>query len=294
MNWKLILRIIISITLLIGLFTYIDMNELLNSLQQVTPLLVLVAVASTLLGIFVSMLGLKILLDIRKKVSLGKLSKYSLYSWAASQFFLGKLGTFSIIYFLNKEKISWKESSVFITVNQLVTAVMLFPLAIIGIFIFFPEQFPYAISLVILLTIGFFVGKKLKIVRRLKRFLNKKHKLFIDSLRLLKDNKERLWLNLLVTFIGFVISVLVLYFFFWNFGYPVAIWQILIASALVTFLGFIPISLAGLGIHEVSSVYFFSLFGIPGAITLSIYILFRICKYIIAGLVLLYFAFLYE
>lgn len=294
MNWKLALRILVSLSLLVGLFFYLDIGSLISNIKSINIWLMLGAFFYLIVMVGFSVLGLKLLLDLKIKLPFFKLFIYNLYSWAISQFFLGKVGSFSLHYFIKKYNLNWKESMTFIFINQLFSLIVLLPFAIFGLYYFSYNYILYFIFIGIIFILLFLIFKELGFFKSFYGFIYSKLHSFIEVFSLIKSSPRIIFFNLILSFIGFVFAASVQYYYLSYFGFSISLIKIMVVSAIISILGAIPISLSGLGVHEAGAVYLFSRFGVDGAVVFTIFLIFRVVKYIFAGLILLHLSVFYK
>src|SRR3989344_3145401 len=132
---SLFLRLIFSISIILILFYKIGPKDIIQTFVKVnllyTPLIILAIIFTVLLGA----LNLKILIDCINKIKFLKILRYYLLSWAIGLFVPGKMGEFSIVYFLKKEDISIGQSLAISIMDKLITVVTLSFLTIAAFFV---------------------------------------------------------------------------------------------------------------------------------------------------------------
>ena len=282
MKLKKSIKIIISIILLLLPFYFISINEIKEVITQINMKFIIISFIAIVLSIIFNTATIKILLDIKKEIAFKELYKYSMYTWAASQFLPSKMGTFSLVYFLKKRDISWKISSSMILANQIITLAMIIPLGIIGILRYIPSK--SAVLMIILGGIMVGIGGVIIGIQ----YLPQKYKEIGETFKEVIHYPKKIGANFLTTLLGFLIVGFCLYLMFIFLGASISLTTVILTSAIITMIGLIPISLNGLGVQEVSAVFLFSLANVPAKITLGVYVTYRIMKYIIASIILLY------
>ncbi|MDZ4256647.1 MAG: lysylphosphatidylglycerol synthase domain-containing protein, partial [archaeon] len=127
------LRIGFSLILLAFLFWYGQPLEAFAQLIRVAPLMI--GISATGFGIIILLNALNgwWLLNGLVPIPFLKMLRYYLYSWVAEFYFPGKLGAFSIAYFLKKENVTVGQSTAIVMLTKLSTVTLAFGLGIAGL-----------------------------------------------------------------------------------------------------------------------------------------------------------------
>lgn len=293
---NLFLKLFIGLSILFALFYKIGFNEVYKTLITFNffflPLVFITYIISFILGT----LNLKILLNsLNLKINFWKLAKYYQLSWSFGLFIPGRLGEFSLVYFLKKENLVSGKGTAIAVIDKIITVAVTSLFAIVGFFIFFTTE--QAIRLMGILILGFLIllffilsepGREL-IKKYVLRSYSEKFKGFSKTLFFfLREQKKRLLLNALITVIKLVVTALTVYLFFAAFNQNVLFVDVLVITAIGTIISMIPVTISGLGIRESITVFLFSEVGIPTTVTASVMVVALILNYTIAGLSLLY------
>jgi uncharacterized protein (TIRG00374 family) len=115
-------------------------------------------------------------------------------------------------------------------------------------------------------------------------------KLFIRNIY----NEAVLWntkcraivINIIVTIVKWLVLSLIYYLTFCAFGVDVKWPEVGIIPIISTLVGYIPISIGGIGTVELCAVYLFSLISIDRVYVIDVYIFLRFITYVQAGLIL--------
>jgi len=290
-KWVLFLKLTIGLLILGAVLLKLGLKTILRNLIEINfyyiPLFILISI----LILYVSCINIKILaLPYNKKLGVFETFKYYTLSWALSLITPGRIGEFSLIYFLKKKDISIGQSSAIVVLDKIISLTIISTLAIIGFFKFFTTA--QGIGIIIIMFIlfcifSFFIisdfGRSI-IKRFILRSLSKKFEGFSKSLfEYFKNYKKELVMNLLLTLIKFFLSGLLIYSFFLAFDqFSANIIDMVLIYCILTIISLIPLSLNGLGIKEGAAIYLFGTLGFDKIIVGSIFIDLLIFNYIFA------------
>jgi uncharacterized membrane protein YbhN (UPF0104 family) len=215
------------------------------------------------------------------------------YSWAASLITHGQAGDASIILFMKKHGVAVRVSSVAYLVDKLMTLALF---AVIGWY-----GCTYLIPGLTWVWLGLFIGALLVLPGFiiLVRYAAFRHQWWerlqqriiavFNDLHQLRSKWHLLVINALVTIIKWIVVSYVFWMAFRCFNTVVDWPHIGVIPILSTLVGYVPVSIAGIGTVEVSAVFLFGKIGISKAVVISVYILLRVFQYLIAGLLMIVF-----
>ncbi len=282
------LRLVLGIAIFILMIYFLDANQIYQTLIQFSPLIILIIIALVFVQIFISALNLLLLLS-----SIGihipfkfMLKKYAL-ALAIGKISPGRFGEFSIIYFLRK-KAKYGIVGAVALVDKIITFGVLIGISIFGIFIFQRTDLIWLIliaSAILLLVILLPFSKTVR--EWVRKFFLKKFSDpfpgFSKSLNRLKTKHRAIGFNIILTIIRSLASAVAIMISLKLIGVDVSVIYIIIINSISILISILPISLAGLGVKEVSATYLFGLIGANSVIIASLYILFRIVTTLVAG-----------
>jgi uncharacterized membrane protein YbhN (UPF0104 family) len=211
-------------------------------------------------------------------------------SWVTSLIVPGQAGDASIIFFLKSQGVGVQKTSLIYMLDKSITLFFFLAVSFIGAHFVIPD---IKMSLSILLfplvsigIIGLFLWGLSSRVPALAKTIEK-----LDDLWLLAhDFIRRKWyilvINTTVTIIKWLVTSLGFYLAFLAFGIQVNIYTISVLPILSTLVGYIPVSIAGIGTVEMTATFLFSLVNIQQAIVLNAYLLLRVLQYGLAILLL--------
>ncbi len=297
-NIWIILKISISLIFLLFVLVKIGYKQIINTFLKINPLILIPTIIILLLNLILANIRLLILLRVIKpKFPFLRLFKHYLISWAISMFTPAKLGLFSIVYFLKKEKIKLGESALVFIIDRIIALVTLLIFSSFSLFILFKikeDIVAYIIMLAIFalsLAVGSYIilsdfGKKL-----IKRYILKKYSKSFEGFSraqlIISKNKKSILNNFVANVIQWSTNALQVHIVFLGFHQKIGFFHVLTIKSLLNIISFIPISLSGLGIREASAIFFFSKLGIEEKITATTFFFLLIILYLLAFAILI-------
>jgi uncharacterized membrane protein YbhN (UPF0104 family) len=217
-----------------------------------------------------------------------------IYAWAASLVTPGQAGDASIVLFLKRHKVPMRITGVSYLVDKTMTLAIFALIAWYGCVHLIP-QFK---RLWLLIFAAGFIG--LPVLVLVVRTLPVKAPWLINFQRRIDDTLSDLarlgsnWpiliINGALTVVKWLLVSGVFYLAFCSISVGVTWPDIGVIPILATLVGYIPISIAGIGTVELSATYLFGLVGIGASAVVSVYLLLRSLQYLIAGGLMVVFA----
>jgi uncharacterized protein (TIRG00374 family) len=292
MKKSLVLRLIFGAAILIVILYKIGIGSIVQNISEINlyylPAFIIVLFAS----LFIGSLNIKLLsLPFNRAVSVLRLFRYYIIGWSLSLITPGRVGEFSIIYFLRKEKIQMGQGAAVALLDKLISLIVICVFAVIGFtrndFFTLNQSINILALLAALFIAGFFfiftgAGRNL-IKKYILRSYSVKFEGFSSALYgYLKNFKKEIALNLSLTIIKFGLSALLVYVFFFSFGeFTISFYDTLLIYCITALISLIPVSINGLGIREGISLYLFGKIGVSTLTTGSVFITLLIFNYII-------------
>jgi uncharacterized protein (TIRG00374 family) len=240
---------------------------------------------------FLGALNIWLLLRINNRIPFYPYLKLYSYSWIASLITPGQAGDASLVLLLKKQGIPVYSTGIIYLIDKGITLFFFSLIALYGSLWLVPElksMFPLIILIICLsLLISFLVifflrntkwGAALQIRLNIKRI--------ITEFTLLKAKWHMLLLNFLITIIKWLIMTLAFYLAFLSFHTHLSFPEIGVIPVISTLVGYIPVSIAGIGTVEITAGYLFLKIGIMQSVVLSSYIFLRTLQYLLALLIL--------
>lgn len=289
-----ILRILVGISILLLLILKLGTSEVMDIILNIDVRIFIIVLLSLLAVYLLFALNIKILLaGMGEEIGTASILRYYLPSHAIGLLTPGRIGRFSLLYFLEKKKIPYGKTLAALVVDRLITYITLSVIAIYGFFIFFEkaEALEITIFVLLLLFASIFLvesEKTRKIIRDfvLKKYAEKFEGFYHNLEFLVKTKKLILILVFFISFIRLVLAALVKYFMFLYFDVIVSFSDVLIINSISSLTALIPISISGLGIMEGSAVYLFYRIGVEPAVAGGIFLFVTFVRYLIASIIL--------
>jgi len=242
--------------------------------------------------IVLGVLNIQVFLNVIKvKISNYNLLKPYLLSWGASSFLPGRVGEFSLTYFL-KEKARIGDTTAILLLDKIVTFVVIILFGLTGLIYFVDKSmfliFLFASLIILFGVLSIFFSSSLR--NFIKRFILRKYsyvfKGFSKTGNQILRSKRAMAVNFLLTVIRLVFTVLTYYVAFLTIdpSFRINPLAIMFISSAVTLTAFIPISISGVGIKEGTAVILYGLVGVSPELTFSAHLLLLIMRYVYSSL----------
>jgi glycosyltransferase 2 family protein len=303
MNLLNFVKIVLGVGVLVYLVYFVGLAEIYNTLLGVDfayiPLIVLVFIASVAMRAF----NFKVLLSPQEnKISLSKLVKISILSWAAGMFTPGKVGEFSSIYLLNKEGFETKVSASVSLLNKGITLLTILAFAVVGLTMILGimESLQLIVVFAVLTVVPYVLiinslSRKL-IINLFGRFLRKYESQFAGFAEELDNYLSKRKMLLVYVFLLNVawvaVSALLFVLAFLAVGQKVGFVDVMLINSIGITTSFIPVTIGGTGLREASAIVFFGKLGITNTAILGSHLIIAAVSFTLAGLTA--FAFLFR
>lgn len=276
-----ILKLIFGLSILLMLFLKFKPDNLSNIFISVKlyyiPFVIIILNFATL----IISINLKMLFTVlKKKITIFRIFKYSLFSNVIGAILPSKLGELSIIYFLvKKEDFSAGNTTAVIFLDKIISLGIMIFIGICGLYHVF--YFKYAILTLVISFLVFllflfvlFSDKSKKFIK--KHILRKYENYFNDFSNTifyyLRKYKKLLLIDALLTIVKLIIGAYAVKLVFMAFNYDVNIFQILLINSAATITVLMPFSIHGLGLKEASAVFLYNKINVDPAITINVYL----------------------
>jgi hypothetical protein len=266
-------------------------KEIYQSILNTDMSIFLIVPFVYVLSLFVGAINIWILLRPIKKLRLFQL--FMNYWWSSSIGMLlpGKIGNFSILYYLKNKEISVGIGTSVVLIDKIITIIVSAIITFFALLFFF--DMPTTIRITFVMVAGIFVFIYALYSNRTRSFakkyiLRKYSKLFTGFsatfFTYFRRHKKLLGFDFAVTIIRQAIGAFMPYLIFLSAGYNINFLYIFFISGIEFVVSLIPLTISGLGIRESTGVYLFSLIGIPASVTVGRYILGLAVRYFIAAI----------
>ena len=291
MKFRNILKMIIGVSLLIILIYSIGLKKIVLTFSEFKLFLIIPVLLLDFLVFYLGAINIKFLVRIiGKKIRMRSLYKYYVLSWSYATFTPGKLGEFSLAWYLTKNKFTYGEGGAVILIDKSITLLVTLGLSLFAVLFLDKKIVLITAGLFFLALIIFFSILSLKKIRDLiRRFILKKYsekfRRFYRTIMLsFTKGYKLLILNFFITIAKSFVQALITLVMFIGFDVKISFSYIIVITAITTLISLIPISFSGLGLREYSAIELFGLVGVPSAVTLSVYLIFLIMRYIMSSL----------
>ncbi len=289
------IKLTAGIAILAALFYFAGIDRILGALATFDlPLLAPVTVLF-ILTIFINGINVKILLDAHFRLDLLWFMRNYFTSWAVGSVLPGKVGDFSLAYFL-KDNIAPAKTVGIILLDKLITLMILSLAGSASIALFLGAE--SAVVAVISICALWITGIAFLFTGPAKGLLSK---IFPQQLRghfkdfalvvpqLIANEKSRIALNAALTVARLAAQAGAIAIIYLGVGEHVGFFDIFMISAASTLMSFIPFTMGGLGLREGSFTLLASSAGIPIEKTAVMIFVSIAISYAIVGIILLAF-----
>ena len=294
LNLKLVIEIIIGIIVITTILFQINLSEVISILSKIDYLLLFAAIMTYIFTLGLTAWGLKELFESKIHLKWIEWLKYYWIDFSLSMILPGRMGDFSIIYFLRKKNISIGTSAALVIIDKIITLLFFGLVSIIGLFTLIKST---ELSLGLVLTffitlIGILLfsqwGRKIifKILGKYSLKLADFHETYDN---LLKYHKDKVLINIIITIIRPILNGLLIVILFKALGYNVSVFYAAIISSIALIASLVPLTPNGIGIREGLGLLLFSKIGIPFEASISMYLLILIMNYLTAILGVFYY-----
>ena len=289
-----LIKFIVGPLILIALFYHIGFQEMGRLLQQVDFIYALLAFVVFIVSVLVASLNLKLMLNAVKNIAWKPFLTYYLLSRVSALFLPGRLGDFSITYFLKKENIGYGEGIAAVGVDKIVTIFCSIIVGLLGLhFIFGSNDVGTIIMyLVIAGVIGLLSTTKISrhLIKKyiLRRFAPKLQGFSKTLFSYAKEHRGLVAFNIIVTFIRMFVIALAAQLMFKAVGASLPIIVLFLIGGIETMSTLIPVTINGLGIKQSVGVYFFNLLGITPEVVGTRYLIGLIIQYLFGFITIMF------
>jgi uncharacterized protein (TIRG00374 family) len=288
----ILLRSAFSLILITALLYSIGLAPIIKTFASIKLFEAFLAFISHVLIFVFGAINIWLLLEKFKNINFSEYFKYYTYAWAISLISPSHAGDVSLLYFLKKKGIPYSVSGTCYSIDKFISFNFFLIISFYGLKILLPNvgfAIPTASLTGIYILFFLFLYFILKTEVKNKYLLVFKSRLLDTSERLseIKSKSSALLINFLITVIKWLCVCLGYWAAFKAFGYDLPIEMAGVIPIMSTMVGYIPITLGGIGTVELSAVYLFSLIGVPAETVLSVYIMLRVFQYSIGAIGLL-------
>jgi glycosyltransferase 2 family protein len=289
MKRNLVFKTLFSVLLLIILIYKIGAKELISNALMANLWYIPLVVLTWVLLFFIGALNFSVLLRaIGYQLKFGKMFSFYLMSWSIGLVVPGKIGEFSIAYFLNKKGIGYGKGLAVASIDKFITILTLILISSIGSFVFLEIINSIIMTTILWGVFAVFIFGVLYSEKFLKKHFLRNHLEKFDEYQnsfkhIFKFSRQAIFINSFLTLFKWIVSALGIMFLFSAFNLQVPYMHIFLLNGMITILSLIPITMNGLGLKEAGAVYLFSKFtGAAVSAVAGAYIIGTALTYIIA------------
>lgn len=280
----------VAIALIAFLVFSIGIGEIVDAFTRIRPALGLATMCCLFVLFILGGLNIWVLLRSRTPIALSSYSRVYAYSWIAALITPGQAGDVSLIPFLKKHDVPYSRTSAAYLIDKAITLCLFTMISGYGVYKYIPKLRGKYVYVFLVLLICFSIGlvslkrgnRRREPITRLRERLDE----MIGEILSFKARPGILLLNIYLTILKWLVTGLGFYLAFKSFRVAVAWEAAAVLPILSGLIGYIPVSVAGLGTVEATAVYVFSKAGVEKSAVLSVYILMRSLQYILALLML--------
>jgi len=290
-----LLKAIFGVVLLVILLNYVGFNEVYSVLKQIKLKFVPLMFCFYTLNFLIGALNIYILLKpLNAKIGFLKLFRYYMLSWSVGLFVPGKIGEFSLVLFLKRDRVSVGEGMAITLIDKMTTMIVLSAIAILGFLVFFTPMHTVKLAVILIggcLVVLFLVVSELSrgfIKKYILRGYAKRFSGFSRTFfRYFKKEKKVVLANFFITVAKWVISSMIVYSAFMLFTQEAPrITDIILISGIVSISALLPLTISGLGVKESIAVFMYSLVGVKASVTAGVYLVLLVVCYLTAAVMI--------
>ncbi len=291
-SWIYFFRLTVAVALLVSVILWIGISSLIETFLKVRPFLGLITALCLFFLFLLGAFNIWLLLRAMQPLTFGKFIRSYIYCFAVSLFAPGQLGDVTLTLFLKRQGIPLSRGGVAYLLDKAITICILFLVGWYGAGLLLPEI--NSVWFLVLPVIGIifflsfvslvrFIPVKSPYLEKLQQWISGA----INELRVFRRKWYLIVLNISLT-IGKWLMLSACYFVaFLSFREWIEWPAIGVIPVLSTLVGYIPVSLGGMGTVEISAIYLFSLKGIEKPTVLGVYLFLRLLQYFLAGVILI-------
>ncbi len=293
-KWVILFRISVALILMAFLLISIGIKPIIQMLTNIRSALVITVGCCLIILLMLGAFNIWLILKTVHPISFGKFLRIYLYSWTIGLITPGQAGDASLIIFLKKYDIPFRRTGISYMLDKLITVGIFFFIAWYGSYILIPELKGIWFPLLALTFLSIFFGvifikffpSHIPFVIKFREKLNE----ILTELHIFKTKWRILLLNILLTIVKWLVLSLCYFTAFLCFNEYVKFPEIGVIPILSTLVGYIPVSIAGIGTVELTATHLFSKVGVEQSAVLSAYLLLRVLQYLFAIIILTVFS----
>lgn len=292
--WLLIVRLFVAAALLIFLVSYVGFDTIIDVMISIKPINAIAIGLGLMLFLSLGAFNVWILLGVVHKINYNVFVRVYFYSWAVGLITPGQLGDASIVLLLKKYQIPFRRTGLIYIIDKAITLFVFFIIALYGCHMIGSSlQIAWYRIIVMSLIIGLIAIMIIAVLLKLGNF-NITNKLInvgelLSEIKRFRSNWHVIVVNMTITITKWLLISFVFYFSFYSLHTSIKWPEIAVIPIMSTLVGYIPVSIAGIGTVEITATYLFSTIDVPENIVVSVYLLIRGLQYLLASITVLLF-----
>ena len=289
-----IIKLALGILIVYLLIIKIGVSDIIRSILKIEPFAIVYLLCIFVVAWMLDAVNYKLLLMPFKNIPLKNLFKYNAIAWSIGFFIPGKLGQFSVIYFLHRENVGIGIITAVSFLDKIISMFVLSAFSVLGFYIFFGAT--AALKVIGYLAAGFILlvlvlSKKPK--KFVKKYILHKHAAHFNGFSktltfLMKTRKTVILINFLLSVVKWILAGSMSYILL-IYTSEITLLPAVLITAIASISTLIPITISGLGIREALNVFLFSRIGVDKAAAAGMIIILTALTYCIAVAVILFF-----
>ncbi len=282
-------RWLLAIVLLAALFAVAGPGEIAGILSQIQPTWAIATILLSYVLVLLAGFNVWLLLRTLSPVTLKTFMPIFISSWAMSLVLPGQLGDATQVLFLKKRGIRIARSGAAYVLDKGISLFFLLMVASLGASYYILDFSGVLIWILPLALVGIGVGTLIVV-----KWIRPPEKGFLHRLRVsIMEFRDHLlsfrakWrvvlLNIFLTVVKWCILILCYWSAFLAFGKVISLRAAGTIPIMSTLIGYVPITVGGIGTVEWTAVYLFGFEGITKATVLTAYLFLRAIQYILAA-----------
>ncbi len=291
-NYITIVKVLITTGLIAYLMYSCNIAMLAATLSNINISSAILTSVMLLLVFIIGGVNLWLMLNSIANIPLRAFIQSYSYGSAINLLTPGQLGDISVALFLKQHGIFYSRSTLAYIIDKAISMVCILLIGYMG-YRFILKQYVGSwwilgipltciVASIISVVLIVYMPYKHERIGRARQFIINMYNEFM-----VWDNKySAMLLNIMLTIIKWFIVSCAYYMAFYSFGVKVAWPEVGIIPIISTLIGYIPISVGGIGTVELCAVYLFSLISIDRVYVIDVYIFLRAITYLQAGVIL--------
>lgn len=291
-SFRIIVRLTLGILLLIVLIWNVSIDKLLLSIAQASLAYLFLAISYQYVSIFLGAFNQYILFTAFSNLAFKRFITAYFKAYAFGLLLPSQIGDVSIAFFLKSEGLYYSQTLSVYLLDKFLT----FILYVLVLFLFLGDimGYPKIISLFSIIALGFSLSIAFYILVRLtssflqfsrdNRLIRFVHNLSSQLFFFIKHYPFLLLFNFFLTCLKLGLVMLCYHAMITSLNYSLSIWKVGSAALASAIVGYIPVSIQGLGTVEAMALLNFKTLGVSPADVLAVYLVLRSSNYVAACL----------